>query len=254
VTTLMKRAENLEETLLTRGQNKAGAALKGRLVEVQSTADNAAHQFKSFASFREEFGRNGMQAPEISKSTESAIKKVQTSFRRIATNLKKDDWIDQDLIKVMAQPAFNDALQAISRLQSDMKKAIEKTITEHRSGILPPSLSEDIPDAPGKAAVVGRLKLCRDRLNAIVVINVDRADPNFQALESILKKIQQDISSWEQQLPLVLEAFAQQSPELQAFITAVAAPEGAPLEMITPELLEKLRDNETISEYRVRSL
>jgi len=254
VTTLMKRAENLEATLLTRGQKKAGVALQGRLVQVQSAAESAAGQFESLASFREEFGRNGMQIPEISKPIAAAIKKAQTSFRRIATELKKEDSSEQDLIQVLARPAFNEAVQATPRIQSDIKKAMEKTIAEHRSAILPDSLSEQVPDAPGKAAAVGQLRRCRDRLNANVVINVDRADPNFQDLESILSGFQRDIDKWEQELPVVLEAFAQQTPELQAFIAAVASPLGAPLDMITPELLATLRDNQTISLYRVRSL
>ena len=254
MTTLMKRAENLEATLLTRGQKVAGVALQGRLVEVQSRAESATVQFESLASFREEFGPHGMQVPEISKPIAAAIKKAQTSLRRIATDLKKEDSSEQDLIQVMARRVFNETIQAIPRIQSDIKKALEKTITEHRSGILPASLSEQVPDAPGKAAVVGRLRRCRDRLNANVVVNVDRNDPGFQDLESILGEIQRDIETWEQELPVVLEAFAQQSPELQAFIAAVGAPDGAVLEMITPALLETLRDNQTIGLYRVRSL
>jgi len=250
----MKRAENLEEKLLTRGQKKAGVALQGRLVQVQSAAESATGQLESLASFREEFGRNGMQILEISKPIAAAIKKAQTSFRRIATELKKEDSSEQDLIQVLARPAFNEAVQSTPRIQSDIKKAMEKTIAEHRSAILPDSLSEQVPDAPGKAAAVGRLRRCRDRLNANVVVNVDRKDPGFQELESILGEIQRDIETWEQELPVVLEAFAQQSPELQAFIAAVATPLGAPLDMITPELLATLRDIETISLYRVRTL
>ena len=254
MTTLMKRAENLEATLLTRGRKKAGVALQGRLVEVQERAASDTLQFESLASFREEFGRNGMQVPEISKPMAAAIKKVQTSLRRVATELRKEDSSEQDLIQVMARPAFNDAVQSTSRIQSDIKKTMEKAITEHRSGILPASLSEQVPDAPGKPGAVRRLNQCRDRLNATVVVNVDRSDPNFKDLEAILGALDDDIALWERELPDVLEAFARQAPELQAFIAAVATPDGAPLELITPELLAKLRELEIMSEYRVRSL
>ena len=254
MTTLIKRAENLEEMLLTRGRKKAGVALMGRLAEVQSKAESAALQFESLASFREEFDSNGMQAPEISKSTASAIKKIQTSFRRIATDLKKEDSSEQDLIQVMERRAFNEAVIGIPRIQSDLRKAIESAITEFRTGLLPTSLSEQVPDVPGKPGVVRRLNDCRDRLNASVVINVDRADPTFKDLESILNGFRDDIAFWERELPDVLEAFALQDPELQAFISVVGTPSGASLEMITPELLAKLRELEIISQYRVRSL
>jgi hypothetical protein len=131
---------------------------------------------------------------------------------------------------------------------------MEKTLTEHRSGILPASLSEQVPDAPGKPGAVRRLNQCRDRLNAPVVINVDRSGSNFKDLQAILGEFHDDIALWERELPGVLEAFARQAPELQAFIAAVANPDGAPLELITPELLAQLRELEIISEYRVRSL
>jgi hypothetical protein len=254
VTTLIKRAENLEEMLLTRGRKKAGVALMGRLAEVQSKAESAALQFESLALFREEFDRNGMQVPELSKATISAIKKIQTSFRRIATDLKKEDASEQELIQVMERRAFNEAVLEISRIQSDLRKAIAIAITEFRTGLLPTSLSEQVPDVPGKPGVVRRLNDCRDRLNATVLITVDRADPTFKDLASILNGFRADIAFWERELPDVLEAFALQAPELQAFISAVGTPSGASLEMITPELLAKLRELEVISQYRVRSL
>jgi hypothetical protein len=86
------------------------------------------------------------------------------------------------------------------------------------------------------------------------LITVDRADPTFKDLASILNGFRADIAFWERELPDVLEAFALQAPELQAFISAVGTPSGASLEMITPELLAKLRELEVISQYRVRSL
>jgi hypothetical protein len=254
VKNLLERAATLDSALLSRGQKEAGDKLLDQLVVVQSRAEGARRRFETIEEIRAELPANGVLAPEVAKGTLELARKTKKSLRLIATALEKDDSSEQELVHVLARSSMSTAMNSLPKIESDITKAVEKSITAHRLTILPRSLEEIVPEVPGKTLVVSRLKICRERLSSPIVILVDITDERFKDVATILGAIRKDVDYWEKELSGVLDAFAKQSPELQAFLVAVSSPEGAPLQMITPEVLEMLRDNETISEYRVRSL
>jgi hypothetical protein len=250
---LLERAGTLESALLSRGQQEARGELRTRLFEEQSRAEGSKRRFETIEEFRAALPANGVPAPEVAKGTLELARKAKRSFRQIATELEKDDSSEPELVSVLARSSLAVALQDLSKIISYLTKAVEKSITDHRLTILPGSFEEIVPEVPGKAGVVARLKICRDRLSSPIVILVDKTDERFKNVATILGVIRKDIDYWETELPGVIDAFAKQSPELQAFLVAVSSPDGAPLQMITPEILAMLRDNETISEYRVQN-
>lgn len=250
----MGRGSALEESLSNLGQAKAGAQLSARLVEITSSCDEVTTRLLVAESITKNLEAVGVAVPALSKGVISDAKKSRGQFRRVATALMDTNQLDQDYLKVMQSTGFNDALIFLERLTKAVAVAIGTGLTDDKIAKVPESLEEHVPDVPGEQGQVFRAKQAQDRLREAVSITGDDLDEAGHArILQTLEQISIDIALWEKEFPRLVALLEQQSPEFQAFLQAVALTDGAQLELLTEDVLQRLRESETLDNYRVKS-
>jgi DNA-binding protein YbaB len=250
---LMSRGRTLEELLANRGQAKAGAQLSARLVEIRSHCDQVIERLLIAESIAENLEAVGVAVPPLSKGIINDAKKSRREFRRVATALTDPDQSDQEYLQIMQSAAFNEALNFLEKLTRTVAGAFGTGLTEFKVAKAPKSLDQNVPDVPGEAAAVLRARAAHRRLGETV--SIVGADLDMAGQARILENLEQisvDVELWERELPRLVALLEQQSPEFQGFLKAVALPEGASLDLLTEEVLQRLRESETLDQYRVR--
>jgi len=251
---LIDWGRTLEESLANSAQAKAGELLSGRLIEITSRCDQATNRLLFAEKIAENIRTQGVDIPALSKATADGVRKSKTQLRRVATSLRDPDLSDQQYLKIFQYEAFNDALKFLEKLIKDEAGAIRDGLNAYKVAKAPESIEQTVPDVPGENGPVHLARQAQSRLREQVLISAEDLDADGeQRILKNLKDILDDVKTWEEKFPRLVSLLEQQSPEFQKFLQAIASPAGASLDLLTEDVLCRLRDSATLDNYRVKS-
>lgn len=244
----------LAESLANSAQAKAGELLSGRLTEVTSSCEQVTDRLLFAEKITENIKARDVDVAAFSKATVEGARKSKVQLRRIATSLGDSDLSDQQYLKILQSQPFNDALKFVEKLTKDRASAIGTGLNAFKAAKAPESIEQTVPDVPGEQGPVHLARQAQSRLRERVLISADDLDANGeQHILKNLKEILSDVKTWEEKFPRLLSLLEQQSPQFQKFLQAVAGPQGASLDLLTEDVLCRLRDFGTLDNYRVKS-
>jgi hypothetical protein len=124
---------------------------------------------------------------------------------------------------------------------------LNKAVDAKRKELLPPDIERVIPNYPGAPiALTTRLEVIQRRLRGTIQ-NREPAE-----LVAIVPELHQDVLDWTKGIPTLDEGMVRLHPDIQAFVRAVASPDGAAWSLVTPTVATWLEDPDNHGGLRIR--
>ncbi len=179
-------------------------------------------------------------------------KSARTRLRTTATRLQSPELDEANAIQLLGGRTFQEALGDADAIVGRMAGLIAKTLVSERDATLPSTLDDPLPDVPGYAAVVVRLKNRREQLLRDITVTAEVLTPAGVAdLLERRRARQQAVATWNEEFPKLVEALERERPDVQAFLRAAATPEGARLSLLTADVRSRLEEEQLLDEFRI---
>ncbi len=175
----------------------------------------------------------------------------RTSLVRIRKSLVEDD-----PAALFKSKKFETAIGSAEALAKDAESALNEAWRQHLEALLPVALEDEaaFPDLPGVDKAIASLQAANHRLKVAsgckpLDVWSQEGVPPFEQLEGIKRSIDKRNAALEK----LADVTAQFPPSVRQFIEAVGTEQGAPLGLLTEDLLTWLKENGQMERYRVRT-
>lgn len=253
MTDLQTRAEALRTALLDRNEVQLDKEAHAVLVATIHRADAEAVRLRGATAVLAAAIDAGLEPSSLSRNVADAARKARTGLRRNATRCEQTDIKPQDLMQIANGRSTQDALIAAGKLVDAMISRLERALDAERDRLAPNGLDQPLPEVPGHSARIVRLRgtqqlFQRDQRVDRDAVGRGEGDAVLRPLTALRDRAQQ----WSEDYPTVMKAVESESPQVRAFLTECASAEGAALSMATVEVLERLKRDGLLNEFRVR--
>jgi hypothetical protein len=250
---LVERAQDVRVRLVDRDRKKAGQQLAQRLTTTIKRSTTTAQRLDNALSLARTLRAENVGVPSIDRRTTEPAKKARTSLRSTATKLEPSDLEDEHVLRILDSPAFQDALKASDEIVDRLAGSLAKALEAERTALLPEGVDEPLTEVPGAASILFKLKNSQLKLTTATSLTAESLSSD--GLQLILQgrtKRADAAREWPALYATLTKQIERQHPEVQAFLRAVAGPDGAGLELLTEEVQSHLEESGTLENYRIQ--
>lgn len=255
MTNLIDRAERLQAQLVDRKQIELEVNVRDRVVVVAEQTRRATADLAAVLAAWDLMCEAELTIGQLDRRATESAENSRTRARSTATRLENPELSGQEIVGLVNGKGLQEAIGATSEVAKRMTATIARALEQERISLRSDEVDEVVPDVPGNDLRVVKLRISQHTLDTPVAVTVEElvADgPN--GLRRLRKKIHDAAATWEEEYPTLREALERESPAMRAFIEAASSEDGASLEFLTAEVLDRLKQDDRLDVFRVRPL
>ncbi len=252
MTTLEDRAQEVRRRVVDRGRKQAGQQLVQRIVETTARANRSVDRLETALQLKDAMGADGIDVKPLDRRATETGKKARTNLRSTATKLDGSELSDDEALRSLNGRAFQEGLRGGEELVDRLVTLLVQALEAERRSLLTPEVQQPIPDVPGQAAAAAKLSLDRRTLSTPVALKADDLADSGRVFLDTRRKLAAAATRWSELYPQLRAALADESPDVRRFLEAAAQEGGAPLDLLTDRVRERLREKELLDEFRIR--
>lgn len=239
------RAESLLNQLARLADAEADASATHTIAATNKRVSEAIGGLTAVGDAREKLASSQVAVPKPTAKSRTDAGKARTTLRTAATTSVGAN--AKDLAQRLNTASVDSAIATAETLLRVGLADLNKAVDAKRKEFLPPDIERAIPNYPGASLVLTtRLEVIQRRLLA----KIENREP--AELVAKISEIHQDVLGWTTGMPTLEEGMVRLHPDIQAFVRAVASPDGAAWPLITPTVADWLADPENHSGLRIR--
>lgn len=223
-----------------RSKNEAELAA---IAAARNRAKTATELIAQAFSVRSTLADHAVVVPPLAAHRRKEAGDGRTGLRRAATQLTDPD---RQLTGLLNGQSVQSALKQAEDLAKALTSSAQAAVEERRKALRPDGLDSPVPDIPGHASIVFKLRTAKARLEEAVIAVA------LSALPERLRRLEEAADTWRALRPILDAHIAALPPAIQRFFQAAATEAGAPWSLVTPEVRSWLDEPDRRDQYRVR--
>jgi len=251
MTSIIERASDVHVRIVDLQHQVAGDQLQQMLLNCSAKSKSSLGLLNSACSIARALESDGMQVASLSKAVRDSTLKAANALR-VAANSMEVSQSEQETITLLASSSVEHGLAA-EELLKFLASSVQKSLEMERTKLTPPDISSTVPYVTGQAKIMIKLRSAQERFEFPISVKPASFENGGRDLLSSRSELRNAAETWNREFPHLQEALAAESPEMRVFLVAAATREGAPLEQVTPELLEQIKKEGRLTDFRVHS-
>jgi hypothetical protein len=255
VTSLIDRAERLQAQLVGHQQQELGAHVRDRVGIVAEQTRRVTDDLVAILATWDSLSETELSIGELDRRATESAESGRSRARTTATRIEKPELSGPEIIGLVDGKGVQDAISAATEVAKRAAATIGKALEKERLSLCPAEIDEAVPDVPGNDLRVVQLRNAQTALGTPVTVTVDDilADGPGEPRRR-RKKIHEAAEAWAREYPTLREALERESPAMRVFIETASTEDGAPLHLLTAEVLDRLTQDNRLDAFRVRPL
>lgn len=222
------------------------------LVNVHDRSKAARDRIEAALRYRSALRAEHLTVGAIPPPDQAACGTARTTVRKVSSQLLSDPDKHQGLL---ATPQVEKALAAAERGWKAVVGRANKALEDEQRRLRPADLAEAVPEVPGAALVVAKLKRHQQKLLGQIALPVEHVVHLAPSQETrVLRELREAASEWARLHQELHAGLDEQSESVRSFIKAASGPAGAPLALLTPEVIDWLEEQDATDNFVIRSL
>jgi len=247
------RASEIFARLVDLEHQGASAQLNERLRVFRTRSRDGRDRLSKATSLARILRDDGVPIAQLSagiiKSTSIAALALRESIQRLESSQN-----EHDTLVIIDSKTVEDALSSLNELAKAIADSIRRGLESELISIMPPTINHEVPDISGHAAEMSRLKMARHRLQIQISCSLENLEDGGKGVLESRQARRNAVEVWNLEFPKLQMALEKESPEMRTFLKAAASEQGATLSQATPDVIEQLRREDRLADFRVRSL
>jgi len=239
------RAESLLNRLAQLADAEADASASHTIAATNKRVSEVIDGLTKVDIARAELASRQIVVPRPTSKSRTEAGRARGTLRTAATTSVGAN--AKDLAQRLNTTSMDAAVATAENLLRASLVDLNKAVDAKRKELLPPDIERIIPNYPGApVALTTRLEVIQRRLRGTIQ-NREPAE-----LVAIVPELHQDVLDWTKGVLTLDEGMVRLHPDIQAFVRAVASPDGAAWSLVTPTVAAWLEDPDNHGGLRIR--